>query len=134
MPETYAPVLLRRKVAQLRRDTGNPDIFAMSDSDVRGARHIITVALTRPFKMLIYESIVSLTCMYLSLAYAIFYLYFEAYPIVFQGPRSKLSFEHNGFEELLNGMPGIYHFSAGVAGLAFLPSKLLCYHAAQSSG
>jgi len=34
--------------------------------------------------MLIHESIVLFTCIYLSLAYAIFYLYFEAYPIIFQ--------------------------------------------------
>lgn len=35
--------------------------------------------------MIFHESIVSLTSLYLALAYAIFYLYFEAYPIIFQG-------------------------------------------------
>lgn len=35
--------------------------------------------------MIIGEYIVSFTCLYLSLAYAIFYLYFQAYPIIFQG-------------------------------------------------
>lgn len=35
--------------------------------------------------MAIQESIVHFTCLYLALAYAIFYLYFQAYPIIFEG-------------------------------------------------
>jgi hypothetical protein len=59
-----------------------------------------TVTLTRPLRMLIFELIVSTTCIYLSLIYGIFYMYFEAYPIVFEG---------------------IYHQSPGISGLMFLP-------------
>jgi hypothetical protein len=50
--------------------------------------------------MMAREWIVSLTSLYLSLAYAVYYLYFEAYPIIFQG---------------------VYGIRAGVAGLCFLP-------------
>jgi len=62
-----------------------------------------TVTLTRPLRMLFFELIVAATSLYLSLAYSIFYMYFEAYPIVFQG---------------------IYGMSTGVSGLMFLPIGL----------
>lgn len=103
MPETYAPILLAQKAAKIRKETGNSSIIASSELDKKTAHYVVTVVMPRPFQMLIHESIVMFTCMYLSLAYAIFYLYFEAYPIIFQGPKS------------------IYNFSPGIAGLAFLP-------------
>ena len=105
LPETYVPVLLKQKAAQMRKETGQGSmpIYAQSELDKKTVRYMVTVVLYRPIKMLVYESIVLFTCMYLSLAYAIFYLYFEAYPMIFQGPNS------------------IYKFSSGVAGLAFLP-------------
>lgn len=59
-----------------------------------------TVTLTRPLRMLIFELIVSSTCIYLSLIYGIFYMYFEAMPIIFEG---------------------IYQQSPGISGLMFLP-------------
>lgn len=83
LPETYAPVL-RGDGAALR-----PDL-----------RELVTKVLTRPLRMLLFESIVLFSCLYLSLIYAIYYLFFEAYPLVFQG---------------------VYGFSAGEAGAAFIP-------------
>lgn len=89
LPETYLPVLLHRKARKLRLKTGNQEFVALCELEKHGARHMITVVLTRPFRMLIYESIVLFSCLYLSLAYAIFYLYFQAYPMIFQGPQSQ---------------------------------------------
>ena len=103
MPETYLPVLLARKAAKIRKDTGNSSIIASSELQKKSIRFVLEVVMTRPFRMLIHESIVMFTCMYLSLAYAILYLYFEAYPVIFSGPDS------------------IYKFSPGITGLAFLP-------------
>jgi MFS family permease len=85
LPETYAPVLLQQRAARLRKETGNRSIVAPLDLTARNLRAILTVTLTRPIRMIIHESIVSFTCVYLSLAYAIFYIYFQAYPIVFEG-------------------------------------------------
>jgi len=99
MPESYAPVILARKAAKMRKETGNQNIVARSDLESKSWNYVITHVMARPFRMLIHESIVLFTCIYLSLAYAIFYLYFEAYPIIFQGPDS------------------IYHFNAGQTGL-----------------
>jgi multidrug resistance protein len=89
LPETYLPVLLHRKAERLRKETGNEGLIALPEMEKKTLRYMVTVVLTRPFRMLIYESIVLFTCMYISLAYAIFYLFFQAYPIIFQGPESK---------------------------------------------
>ena len=84
----------------MRKETGNPNIFADIELRKKGAKQMVTVVLMRPLHMMAFEAIVLFTCLYLSLAYAIFYLFFEAYPIIFGG---------------------VYHMSTGVAGLAFLP-------------
>ncbi|OXV07706.1 hypothetical protein Egran_04529 [Elaphomyces granulatus] len=103
MPETYAPVILQQRARRLRKEMGNASILAPLDLENRNLKATLVVNLTRPIRMIFHESIVSLTCLYTSLAYAIFYLYFQAYPMVFQG---------------------IYGMSAGVAGLCFLPIGL----------
>jgi len=69
----------------------------------QGLKQLTTVTLTSPVRMLFSELIVAATCMYFSLAYAIFYMYFQAYPLVFQG---------------------IYHMNLGTSGLMFLPVGL----------
>ncbi|KAL8715612.1 MAG: hypothetical protein Q9220_000949 [cf. Caloplaca sp. 1 TL-2023] len=99
MPETYGPTILKHRARRMRRETGNPNIFAPIELEKKGARQMITITLTRPVRMVFSEAIVLFTCLYLSIAYAIFYLYFEAYPLIFQD---------------------LYGFSTGVAGLPFL--------------
>ena len=106
MPETFAPVLLSRKAARLRKETGDPNIIAKTDLQKKTFRHVVTVVMTRPYRMLFQEVIVMCVSAYCALAYAIFYLYFEAYPIIFQGPDS------------------VYGWSYGLAGLAFIPIGL----------
>ncbi|KAJ5232129.1 hypothetical protein N7468_005085 [Penicillium chermesinum] len=100
MPETYAPVILKKRAQKIRKDTGNQSIISPLELESRDIRQMAIITISRPFRMIFYESIVSLTSLYLALAYAIFYLYFEAYPIIFQG---------------------IYNMSSGIAGLMFLP-------------
>lgn len=85
MPETYGPVILKKRARKLREDTGNSSIWSPLDVESRNLQQMFLITISRPFRMMFYESIVSLTCLYLALAYAIFYLYFEAYPIIFQG-------------------------------------------------
>lgn len=103
MPETYTPVLLSRKAKRLRKETGDDEIIAKTDLQKKTLRHVLTVVMTRPYRMLFQEVIVMSVSAYCALAYGIFYLYFEAYPIIFQGPTS------------------VYKWSSGLAGLAFLP-------------
>ncbi|KAL8780550.1 MAG: hypothetical protein Q9213_006416 [Squamulea squamosa] len=99
MPETYGPSILKKRAQRMRKETGNPNIFAPIELEKKGARQMITITLTRPIRMILFEAIVLFTCLYLSIAYAIFYLFFEAYPLIFEG---------------------IYGFNTGTAGLPFL--------------
>ena len=85
LPETYGPVILKKYAQQMRKATGNPDIVAPIDLQKKGAKQMVTVTLMRPIRMLLFEAIVLFSCLYLALAYAIFYMFFEAYPIIFQG-------------------------------------------------
>lgn len=69
----------------MRKETGNEKIFAPIELEKKGVKQLMTVTLTRPLRMIAFEAIVLFTCLYLSLVYGIFFLFFEAYPIVFQG-------------------------------------------------
>ena len=100
LPETFGPVLLARRAAKLRKSTNRPHIFAPIELEKKGLKQMATVTLTRPLRMFCFELIVLATCIYLAVAYGIFYMYFEAYPIIFQG---------------------IYKQSPGISGLMFLP-------------
>lgn len=85
LPETYGPVILKEYAQQMRKATGDPNIFAPIELEKKGAKQMVTVTLMRPIRMLFFEAIVLFSCLYLALAYAIFYMFFEAYPIIFQG-------------------------------------------------
>ncbi|KAL7777692.1 hypothetical protein CFE70_004361 [Pyrenophora teres f. teres 0-1] len=100
--ETYGPTILKRRAQRLRKETGDESIIAPLELEKTDLNHIVTVILTRPLRMICFEPLVLFTCLYLSYAYedAIFYIFLQSYPIIFQG---------------------IYHFNAGETGLTFLP-------------
>ncbi|KAF4477225.1 multidrug resistance [Fusarium agapanthi] len=85
IPETYAPYLLRRRVAVLSKRTGKVYI---SKTDVGRPRTTIATqfktAMLRPWVLLIKEPIVLLTSLYMAIVYGTLYLCFAAFPIVFQ--------------------------------------------------
>lgn len=70
-PETYAPVILKRRAKRLRKETGNPNIVAPSELGSQSIKDLVTVVLTRPVRMFLFESIVLCSCLYLSFVYAI---------------------------------------------------------------
>ncbi|RJE23848.1 transporter [Aspergillus sclerotialis] len=100
IPETYAPIILQERAKALRKETRNTNIVSPRDLDERGLKQTLAINLSRPFHMLVREPIVLLSCLYIALAFSIFYLYFQAYPIIFEG---------------------IYDMSPGYNGLCFLP-------------
>lgn len=77
MPETYGPVILHRKAKKMRKETGDPNIVAPSDLENKDLWEVISVVLTRPIRMFLFEAIVLCVCLYLSLAYGIFYSMFS---------------------------------------------------------
>ena len=72
LPETYGPVLLKHRARKLRKETGNDQIFAPSELEKRSLYEMLTLTLARPFHMIIFEPIVTFTCLYLSLVIALY--------------------------------------------------------------
>ncbi|KAI1844108.1 hypothetical protein JX266_009781 [Neoarthrinium moseri] len=100
VPETYAPVILRRRAEKLSKLTGHS---YMSKLDVGRPRKTVgqefRVALTRPWILLFREPIVLMVSLYIAIVYGTLYMLFAAFPIVFQQLRG---------------------WSPGIGGLAFL--------------
>ncbi|KKY19461.1 putative mfs multidrug [Diplodia seriata] len=78
LPETYAPIILKRKRAFLHKDGPEDDAAPKID---------YYVTLTRPWVMLFTEPILFLLSLYMAFCYGILYLDFTAYPIVFAQTR-----------------------------------------------
>ncbi|PLB46347.1 MFS general substrate transporter [Aspergillus steynii IBT 23096] len=88
LPETYAPVLLRKRAARLSSITGKVYRSKVDvDQGKKSAGAVLKTALSRPWVLLIREPIVLLLSIYLSIIYGILYLLFAAYPIVYQQGR-----------------------------------------------
>lgn len=100
LPETYAPVLLRRRAEKLSQLSGQ--VYRSKFDIERGSvtfKETLSTALSRPWILLFREPIVILFTIYLSIVYGTLYMLFGAYPIVFQEVRG---------------------WSQGVGGLAFI--------------
>ncbi|EAW14021.1 MFS transporter [Aspergillus clavatus NRRL 1] len=88
LPETYAPVLLRRRAEKLSKLTGQVYRSKLDiDRGKLSMRQTLTTALSRPWRLLFREPIVFLFCVYMAIIYGILYLCFAAFPIVFQEAR-----------------------------------------------
>ncbi|KAI0455161.1 polyamine transporter 1 [Xylaria acuta] len=99
MHETYPPVVLVEKAAELRRRTLNWGIHAKQEEIEIDFKELIQKNFTRPIRLLLFEPIVTLLSIYMAFIYGLLYLFLTAYPLVFQG---------------------VHGFNAGQSGLAFL--------------
>ena len=83
--ETYPPIVLVQKAAELRRRTKNWGIHAKQEEIEVDFRELVTKNFTRPGRLLVGEPIVLLLSIYMSFIYGLLYLFLTAYPIVFEG-------------------------------------------------
>ncbi|PSN67655.1 MFS general substrate transporter [Corynespora cassiicola Philippines] len=100
-PETYAPVLLRSRAKKLSKMTGKA-YASHADHQRKGSvtpAAVFKTAISRPWVLLFKEPIVLLLSIYMAIIYGTLYLFFAAFPIVFQQQRG---------------------WNAGEGGLAFL--------------
>lgn len=100
IPETYAPVLLRRRAQRLSKITGQ--VYRSKIDAEQGQvtpAHAFKTALSRPWILLFLEPIVLLLSIYMAIIYGTLYMLFAAFPIVYQEGRG---------------------WSPGIGGLAFL--------------
>lgn len=96
--ETYPIVLLERKAARLRKETGNPLYRSKLAPDIT-PRELFKRSIMRPSKMLLCCPIVTVMCTYVAVLYGILYLLFATYSFVFKE---------------------VYGYSTFAAGLVFL--------------
>lgn len=85
VPETYHPVLLKRKAAALRKSTGNSEYHSASEiaNRSKSLSTMILQSLYRPFQLLFLEPMCLCLCLYSALLLGILYLFFGAFPLVF---------------------------------------------------
>ena len=98
LEESYPPVVLVEKAAELRRRTKNWGIHAKQEEIEVDFRELVSKNLSRPMRILVGEPIVLMLSLYMAFIYGLLYLSLTSYPIVFQG---------------------VHKFSPGVAGLCY---------------
>ncbi|KAF9528559.1 major facilitator superfamily domain-containing protein [Crepidotus variabilis] len=86
LPETMESTILLRRAQRLRKLTGNPNLRSQSEIDQANMsrREVAYESLVRPF-ILAMDPAVLFANLYLGLVYSVFYLWFEAFPLVFNG-------------------------------------------------
>ncbi|UKZ83013.1 hypothetical protein TrVFT333_010814 [Trichoderma virens FT-333] len=103
LPETSSTTILYYRAKRLRRITGNQRYRSQVEIDQAKQhmtmKHILYNAIIKPVEINALDPAVLFSTVYTSLVYAIFYSFFEAFPIVFSET---------------------YHFSFSVSGLPFL--------------
>lgn len=80
LKETYAPVILKKKAARLRKETGDERWWSRYD-DKASALEILKINLSRPFVLTWTEPILWFWDLYIGVIYGILYLCFVAYPV-----------------------------------------------------
>ncbi|KAK1812881.1 hypothetical protein LTR12_012765 [Friedmanniomyces endolithicus] len=97
LEETYPPVILVNKAADLRRRTKNWGIHAKQEEIEIDFRELLEKNLSRPLRMLFTEPIVLALSIYMAFIYGLLYLFLTFYPIVFQ--------QIHGMSEGVGGLP-----------------------------
>ncbi|KAI0105863.1 bicyclomycin resistance protein [Daldinia grandis] len=98
LKESYAPVILQKKAAKLRKETGNDLLRSKLDAGL-SPRDYFKRGIIRPFKMLFLSPVIAITSLYMAVTYGYLYLMFTTMTEVFQG---------------------YYGFSTSTVGLAFI--------------
>lgn len=100
IPETYAPLLLRKRAAKLSQETGKVYRSKLEVGKPKPSlAQSFRTALSRPWILLLREPIVLLLSTYMAIIYGTLYMMFGAFPIVYTENR---------------------HWSQGVGSLPFL--------------
>ena len=96
--ETRGSVILSRRAARLRKETGDTRYQCKSDAERASLRVLVKVSMTRPVHLLFTEPLVASFSTWIGFCWAVLYLSLRAVPLVFQR---------------------YYNFSIGEVGLVF---------------
>ncbi|EGS19662.1 putative multidrug protein [Thermochaetoides thermophila DSM 1495] len=84
VPETYHPVLLKRKAEKLRRETGDDRWRAPIEKTTRSVTKTVAWSLLRPFQILFLEPMAMILNIYTAMLLGLLYLFFGAFPLIFR--------------------------------------------------
>ncbi|TIA59462.1 MFS general substrate transporter, partial [Aureobasidium pullulans] len=124
VPETYAPIILAKRAKKMRKDTGDSRYVSESDLDTRPIGERMKVFILRPFQLLFCELIVFLISLYMSVLYGLLYMFFVAFPIIYQ--------EGKGYSASTTGLMFI-PLAIGVIASAFLAPLINMDYARRSA-
>ena len=100
VPETYAPVLLRRTAKRLSQKKGEVYVSVLEKNKRRAdISEVFGKTLKRPWVLLFWEPIVLIAAIYLSILYGTIYMFLPAIPIVYEKDR--------GWKEGIGSLPFI---------------------------
>ena len=83
VPETHHGTLLKKRAKKLRKDTGDSRYRSFNELQVRKFSEVAKTSLLRPF-LLLSELIVALVTIYMAICYGLLYMFFFAYPVIYQ--------------------------------------------------
>ncbi|KAI1502210.1 major facilitator superfamily domain-containing protein [Biscogniauxia marginata] len=85
LPETYAPVILRKRAQRLKNITGRVFVSAMAVKSTNSTRFASSLATTfsRPFLLAAHEPIIVAVALYQAVVFGSLYLTFSAFPMVY---------------------------------------------------
>lgn len=121
LPETFGPAILHARAARLRALTGDDSFRAASEmeSSRYSPQAIVNNALVIPWKINALDPAILFTTVYTALVYAIFYSFFEVFPLVYQ------KIYHMDIAHM-----GLVFLAAVVAALLIMPFYVLFIHCA----
>ncbi|KAF8188317.1 MFS general substrate transporter [Pholiota molesta] len=96
VPETYVPVLEKKKAERLRNETGDLRIWASLERQSTHIGRAIATSCYQPFALLFFDHMAFLLDLWNAVILGILYLTFQAYPFIF-------GMVH-GFNEQMSGM------------------------------
>ncbi|KAH8819491.1 major facilitator superfamily domain-containing protein [Xylogone sp. PMI_703] len=89
--ETYAPSILKKRVQRLKKETGDDRWWCRYEESSVGSKHltleVLKTNIVRPFVLTLTEPILWFWDTYIAVIYAILYLCFVAYPIIYTDDR-----------------------------------------------
>jgi MFS family permease len=126
IPETFQPILLKKKARRLRSGSGEKVFAPVELQSSKRIRDVAKEQLGVPFRMLFTEPLVFFSCMYLALVYSVYYLFFQAYHLVYEG-MLRCRLQKNKDLGLANFGEDGYRLSSGEAGLTFIGGNLMVH-------
>ncbi|KAF7858804.1 hypothetical protein EAF04_008847 [Stromatinia cepivora] len=113
VPETYHPVVLKAKARKVRKETGDDRWYAPNERLNKSIPKTIGYSLLRPGQLLIFEPMCLNLCVFSAILLGILYLFFGAFPLVFEG--------NHGFQQYQVGLSFLGLFIGMLLGAATDP-------------